>query len=838
MWSVVMLRSYLSAALGNLGRNWLYAGVTVLGLAVSFAAAILIGLYVRDEFTFERFIQDHDRVYRFEADVTLPGQRPQPMVFTSGRAAGYLKLDFPEIETAARLTVTRSEIRIGDVAGTSAVAWADPDFFRVMAYPVLAGDARAALEAPDGVVLTHQAARRLFGSDAPIGRVLQINPAMDFARGLPPEELRALTSFHPMRVLAVLTDIPSNTHLNAEIYASGRAPFSATALDDRRGGPLAANDLTYLKLRPGVSAAALADRLARFADHRFPAIGGGPSVFRYRLLALPDIHFTDAGLGPSGILRPSSDRKVVAGIGGVGVLVVIIAALNFVALTNARGARRAVEVGVRKAAGARRLDLIVQFMGEAALQVAIAMAIAVALADMALGPVNAFLQRTLRFDYLGDPGVAAAIAAGGVLTALLAGVYPALALSGFRPSSALKGGAIQPGGAGHAQQAMVVGQFAILIGLIVMTATVYRQTAFALRDSLRMDINQVIWMAAPCRSAFTQQAGALPGVKAVACASRNAFEMGMMQTRAVMPDRSVREVNQSSVDVGFFELQGIRPLAGRLFSRSHGEDMTLDRPESVPDLQPSIILNESAARELGYARPQDAVGRTVTWDRALGPAGTAGPPRPRPSRVVGVVPDFTFASIRRRIEPSIYYVDPAEASLVVIKLDGRTAPENLTAIQQLWSRTGHDRPAGYVFESQMMDDLYRDVVVQGTVVAVCAGLAIAVAGIGLFSLAAFTTERRIKEIGVRKAMGARTTDIVRLLLWRFTQPVLWANLIAWPAAFWVMDRWLNGFAYRVDLPAWLFLAASVTGVGIAWATVSIHTVLVARAKPAGALRYE
>ena len=648
-----MLQSYFSAALGNLGRNWLYAGVTVLGLAVSFAAAILIGLYVRDEYAFERFIPDNERIYRFEADVTLPGQRPQPMVFTSGRAAGFLKLDFPEIDTAARLTVTRSEIRIGDFASTSAVAWADPDFFRVMAYPVLAGDARAALEAPDGVVLTHEAARRLFGSDAPIGRVLELNPALDFARGLPPEELRLVTTFHPMRVMAVLKDIPSNTHLNGEIYASGRAPFSATALDERHGSPLGANDLTYLKLRPGVSAAALAGRLARFGDRRFPEPGGGPSRFHYRLLALRDVHFTDAGLGPSGVLRPSADRRVDAGIGGVGVLVVVIAALNFVALTNARGARRAVEVGVRKASGARRLDLVVQFMGEALLQVGAAMVVAVALADMALGPVNAFLQRTLRFDYLGDPGVALALAGAALATALLAGAYPALALSAFRPAPALKGAAGAPPRAGRAQQAMVVGQFAILIGLIVMTATVYRQTAFALRDSLRMDVNQVAWMAAPCRSAFAREIAALPGVKSTACASRNAFEMGMQQAKVVMPDRSAREVNQSAVDLGFFELQGIKPVAGRLFSRGHGEDVVLDRLNPSPESQPSVILNEAAAHAIGYARAADAVGKLVDWDRQSAALSGLNPP-PRPSRVVGVVPDFTFASIRRLIPPSIY----------------------------------------------------------------------------------------------------------------------------------------------------------------------------------------
>jgi putative ABC transport system permease protein len=833
-----MLRSYLSAALGNLFRNWLYAGVTVLGLSVSFAAAILIGLYVRDEYTFERFIPDNQRIYRLEAAVTLPGQKPQPMVFTSSWAARYLRLDFPEVERAARLTNLRSVVKIGDVATTNLVAWVDPEFFQIMAYPVLAGDPRAALEAPDGVVLTHDAARRLFGTDAPIGQTLSLDPAMDFVPNLSAEEARMLTSFHPMRILAVLKDLPSNTHLRGEIFLSSRAPFSLTSFDDRHGGPRAIDDLTYVKLRPGVAPETLAARLVQFGDRHFPGPGGGPSVFRFRLMPLREVHFTDAGLGPDWLLRPAADRKVVAGIAGVGALVVIIAALNFIALTNARGARRAVEVGVRKASGARRLDLVVQFMGEALLQVTIAMVIAVALVDMALGPVNAFLQRTLRFDYLGDPGVVLALVGGAVVTALLAGVYPAMALSAFRPAAALKGAAATPAGAGRAQQAMVVGQFAILIGLIVMTVTVYRQTAFALNNALRMDVNQVIWMAAPCQSAFQQEAVTVPGVKSAACSSRNAFQMGAMQSAVVMPDRSVRTVNAAAVGVGFFELQGIRPLAGRLFSRSHGEDVALDRPGPSLDTQPSIVLNEGAARELGFAKPEDAIGRVVVWDRPSGQPGGAGAFRPRPSRVVGVVGDFTFGSIRTRVPPSLYYVSPAETSLLVMKLNGRVIPETLAGIRRLWARTGHDRPAGYVFESRMMQDLYRDVVVQGVVIAVCSGLAISIACLGLFSLAAFTTEQRTKEIGVRKAMGARTADIVRLLLWRFTQPVLWANLIAWPAAFWAMERWLSGFAYRVDLPAWLFLAASAAGVLIALATVSAHTFMIARAKPAGALRYE
>jgi putative ABC transport system permease protein len=830
-----MLRNYISAALGNIGRNGLYAGITILGLAISFAAAILIGLYVRDELSFDRSIPDHQRIYRFEADVTLPGRAPRAMVFTNGRAADYLKLDFPEIESAVRIATSRGEIKVGDVASTSAVVWADPGFFDVMAYPVLAGDLRTALQAPDGLVLTRQTARRLFGQDAPIGQVLMVNPAMDFIRGLPPGEAQMMTSFHPMRVLAVLKDLPSNTHLNGEIFASGRAPYSSIALDERHTPPQGTNVLTYLKLKPGVRPETLEPRLLQFAARRYPGPGGGPSIMRYRLLALPDVHFADAGLGPSGILRPSSDRKVDAGIAGAGVLVVVIAALNFVVLTNARGARRAVEVGVRKASGARRLDLMLQFMGEALIQVSIAMLIAVAIADMALGPLNAFLDATLRFDYLGDPALAATLIGAAVLTAGLAGVYPALTLSGFRPVAALKG--VRPSGPTSVPQALVVGQFAILIGLIVATATIYRQTAFALRESLRMDVSQVIWMAAPCRTAFQQEAAALPGVKAVACTSRYVFQMSMEQAQVVMPDGSQRTLAQGPLDAGYFELQGIKPLAGRLFSRSQGEDMVLDRPDPGGDVQPSVILNASGARELGYARPQDAVGKLVVWPRMSSAAGGARP-QPRPSRVVGVVPDFSFASIRQSVPPMIYYVDPAGNALLAMKLDGRAIPETLAALKRLWTQTGHDRPIGYVFEDRMMQGLYRDVMVQGAVIAACSGLAIAIACLGLFALAAFVTERRTKEIGVRKAAGASTADIVRLLLWQFTKPVLWANLIAWPAAFFAMDWWLHGFAYRVDQPPWLFLGGAAAAALIAWATVSAQSWRAARARPATALRYE
>jgi putative ABC transport system permease protein len=824
-----MFRSYFAAAFGNLARNWLYAGVTVLGLAVSFAAAILIGLYVRDEYSFERFIPDYQRVYRLEFDLTLPGQKPRPSNGTVSTAAANFRIDFPEAEQVARLGVAGVTLKQGQAVTRERVAWADTGFFKIMALPVLAGDANAALEAPDGLVLTREMARKYFGQDAPIGRTILVNSGIKF-----PDQ-KGPAGYHLMRVLAVLKDIPSNTHLAVDIFAAARSPYSMISFDDRFSSPFNVDQLTYVRLKPGVSADALSGRVRAFGPRRYHGAPGAPPPQHFRLMPLRTLHFT----ATDSDLRPPGDRHVDAAVAAVGVLIVVIAAINFVTLMTARATRRAVEVGVRKAAGARRGDLIAQFMGEALIYVLLAVILAAALAELILPRMNAFLQRTLVLNYLTDPALTAAIVGGALLTAVLAGAYPSFVLSAFQPASALKGGATQPAGSGAVGRVLVVVQFAILIGLIVMTATIYRQTRFAIKDALRLDTSQVAMIpGASRRSSFATQVSALPGVKSTSCGSAVPLGFGDMNSLVNMPDRSQRTVQNAAIDVGFFEMHGLTPLAGRFFARGRGEDMVLDRPNAGPDVQPSLVLNETAARLLGFARPADAVGQTINWTRWSTATGPALILPARPSQVVGVVPDFTLGSVRTRIKPTFYFVDPSQTQALLVKLDGHAIPDTLAAINRLWPKTGADLPANVFFEDQSVQSFYQDVITQGVVIAICAGLAIFIACIGLFALAAFTTERRTKEIGVRKAMGASTQDVVKLLLWQFTQPVLWANLIAWPAAWWVMDQWLHGFAYRVDLPVWLFVAATLTAAVIAWATVSFQSWMVARAKPVTALRYE
>jgi putative ABC transport system permease protein len=422
-----MFRNYLAAALRNLARNKLYAGVTILGLAIGFAAAMLIGLYVRDELTYDRFVPGHDRVFQVTETLEIPGSKPIETSVTPMMLARPLKADFPEVEEVARLSPSYFPpgVRRGDFVATEMnVYWGDPSFFRVMPLPALAGDLATALEAPDGVVITRAMARKYFGKDAPLGGVLRIDG-------------------QPMRVTAVLKDLPSNTHLNADFIASTRAARGPIALYEAINGPVTNTLATYIRLRPGASPATMAPRFPQFLATRLPltdiADGGGMKR-QLHLVPLTRIHLTPT---PRGAVKAPADPAVIAAIGLVGVLIVLVAAINFVTLMTARGARRAVEVGVRKASGASRRNLIVQFLGEALIYVFAAAVLAVSLAELLLPAMNVLLQRKLVFDYLNDAGLAGAIVTVVLATGLLAGVYPALVLSSFRPAAVLKGGPIQ-----------------------------------------------------------------------------------------------------------------------------------------------------------------------------------------------------------------------------------------------------------------------------------------------------------------------------------------------------------------------------------------------------------
>jgi putative ABC transport system permease protein len=487
---------------------------------------------------------------------------------------------------------------------------------------------------------------------------------------------------------------------------------------------------------------------------------------------------------------------------------------------------------VRKATGARRGELMIQFMGEALAQVAVSAVIGASLAELLIRPFGAFVQRGLALDYVRDPLLTAGVAGAALGVGLLASVYPALVLSGFRPAAVLKGGVVQTSGSPLARQALVVIQFAILIGLIVTTATIYRQTAFALAHGVGTDSTPIVTVPTPCGNAFADEVRRLPGVSAAACSSLNALNTPKLKN-SLPVQAGGRHMNfdVAPVDFGFFELYGIRALAGRLFSPSFGQDGIFGQKTKAP---PSVIVNETAARNLGFSDPRAAIGRRMMW--ALG-ASPGSAPVMIPSEIVGVVPDMPM-TVRTATDPTFYFVVPKKLGVLSIKLTGRDIPGTVKAIEAAWKRTGNTQAIQETFQSQYRLDLYLDIIIQGVTIAVCAGLAILIACLGLFALSAYTTERRTKEIGIRKVMGADTRDIVRLLVWQFTIPVLWSIAIALPLAGLVMNDWLHQFAYRVDLSIWTFVLAAAAALAIAWLTVAYQSYIVARATPAGALQYE
>ncbi|WP_293679379.1 FtsX-like permease family protein, partial [uncultured Phenylobacterium sp.] len=303
-----------------------------------------------------------------------------------------------------------------------------------------------------------------------------------------------------------------------------------------------------------------------------------------------------------------------------------------------------------------------------------------------------------------------------------------------------------------------------------------------------------------------------------------------------------RKVNvaRAPVDFGFFEVFSVKPLAGRLFDERRAGDAAFDNPDAY---QP-VILNETAVRKLGFRTPQEAIGKTLIWDgfwdETLRQGVSVVQPL-KPSEIIGVVPDFTLGSVRQPIEPFVYGIGriaPPSFIALAIKMDPARVPETLAAMDRIWKRVGQGEPMSRYDVSQFGLRLYIDTIIQGATVAIAGLIALTVAALGLFALSAFTTERRTKEIGVRKAMGASSRDILKLLLWEFTKPVLWANLIAWPAAWFILNWWLSSFAYHVDIAPWTFVAAGAGALTIALATVLVHALSVARSKPVAALRYE
>jgi putative ABC transport system permease protein len=699
-------------------------------------------------------------------------------------------------------------VRRGQVESNETIYWSDASLFSVLPMPAVAGDPATALSAPGSVVLTQSLARKYFGHEAPLGETLQLNR----------DRL--------LRVTAVIRDLPSNTHIAARMFASANTPFSNLAvMDAQTGFHFDGTTYTYSRLKPGASLATVRRALPDLVVSRLQIPRDNPFGIAVDLTALPvrDIHFARAGINA---MKAPGDKAAVTAAAVIALLILAGACFNFVNLSTARVAGRAVEVGVRKAAGASRSALAAQFIAEALLQVGAAMVLAVAAVELLLPTFNAFLDREIVFAYW-RPGLLALLLVAVVAVGLLAGAYPALVLSALRPAVALRGGPASFD-RGRLRRVLVVVQFATLSGLVVATAIIWSQTRFAAQAAARLGGQQMVLVSAPCTDGLRNGLAALPEVVGVACSQPTMIvterSVEMMETSP----SAIHSFDTLSVGPGFLEAYGLAPLAGRLFSEANTADIAAPPAEGAPQ-QVRIVINRTAVGALGLRGPADAIGLRLQASAQRGM---------RYFTVIGVVPDFPSGSVRVPVAPTAYYVDPPLFGMLSVRLEAGRMAQGLAKIRDLWIATGQEGLPKILPLDQYAEGLYRDIVREGVLFAAAAAIALFIACIGLFGMASFMAEQRTKEIGIRKVLGATTGQVAALLLWQFSRPVLWANLIAWPIVWWLMRRWLAGFSEHVPLDPWLFLAGGAFTLVVTLATVGTQAVLVARRPPVAALRYE
>ncbi len=791
-----MFRNCLAATLRSLGRNRLHAAISIFGLAFGIAAALIAALVLRAETNYDAYVPARERTYLAALHMNFPGQVLRMTTDTHHALAALLKDNLPQIEATSRISSEYVELKKDGVLARELVYWSDPNIFDLLPLHVVSGDLRTALSRPDGLVITPEIARKYFGSEHALGATLRVGG-------------------EPMRITAIVEQPPAHRSvLESGIFASALARHSAISKAERdpknRLGETTAKSIakTLFRLPPGATPERFYKQLDVVLSKLFPR-GDAEKFFQLRLLRLDRVHL-DPEANP-GV------RERLALIATTGALILLIACINFVNLATARASTRATEVGVRKALGASRSALIAQFLGESLLYVLFATLLGAMGTELLLPRVNAFLDTGAASDFFHDPVMLGWIVCGIFLLTIAAGLYPAFVLSSFKPAAVLKGGATHSRTANVARQILVVTQFAVLIAFLVAAVVIYEQRSFASSGGMRVATDQhYIMQPVQCDSSFAKELPRLAGVRGVSCISWT-FLGNLGFSTSKKKDGSYLTLSVAAVDERGLPLYGIQPIAGRLF-------------QDGPGARTHVVINEAAVRKLGYGTPEQSLGKIlpVTFD----PDGEM--------EVIGVVRDFGIMMVDETlpISPTVFLYRPEQFELLDVKVSGRSMPEVMASIDALWKRTMSIPAPGGRFVDQLIEERYRAMLRQAHLFGILSGVAVVLSCLGLIGLTTAATARRTREIGVRKAMGANRRQIVQLLLWQFSRPVLFAALVACPVAALSLQRWLEHFAYHIDLGAWPFLASTALTLCVALLTVSVHCYSVASEKPVSALRYE
>jgi len=792
-----MLWNYLKVTWRNIRRYKGYSFINIVGLAVGLACCILILLWVQDELSYDRFHANGDDLYRIVAEwrKTEPATHYWPVCAPLAPA---LKEEYPEIIKAARFTRLRRGqlVKFGSKNFTEAqICLTDPDFFEMFTFPFVQGDVQTALTHPESIVFTEEMAVKYFGTEDPIGKTLNINNEYDFI------------------VTGVIKNIPHNSHLQFNFLAS----FVRIEDFERAWAVLDNWTLngfaTYVQLDKNASPEELTNKIATYLQKH---VRDSKDVIY--LQSLKDIHLYSSHIQFG--IEGQGDIRYVYIFSIVAFFVLIIASINFMNLSTARSSNRAKEVGLRKVVGAKRAQLIRQFFCESVVMAFCSLILAVVLVELFLPLFINLSGKQLSLDFTSHINILLGIVLLTLITGFLSGSYPALFLSSLRPVKILKG-ISKPEGQGYLfRRILVVSQFSLSVLLIICTVVVSHQVGFMRNKKLGFDRQQVVYFPirdelVPTYESFKSELLKNIGIKNVA-ASSNLPTSGVILTtdKVTWEGKNPEEVvvlEVTSAGYDFIETFNMEMVKGRSFSK-----------EFSSDEEEAIVINETAEKTIGI---EDPVGKQLVFGESA-------------VTIIGVVKDYHFKSLHSEIEPLVLAIVPDLYRYVFVKLDAADIPNTLIGIERTWKSLFPDTPFEFHFLDEAYDRLYRSEQQMGTLFNSFTILAVFISCLGLFGLASFMAEKRTKEIGIRKVLGASVIGIVALLNKQFTKLVLIANIIAWPIAYYAMFRWLQGFAYRINLEIWTFALAALTALVIAVLTVSYQSVRAAIQNPIESLRYE
>ena len=790
-----MIRHFLKIGFRNMWKHISYTGINLFGLTIGLACCMVITLYVLHEESYDQFHEKSDRIYR------VLTESPGFGISTNSSNALYDDLQkYPDIVSATRVFRHWFQPLISRNKETGFVEeqffYADTTFFDVFSFQVIAGDAREGLRKPLNVLLTESTAKRYFGSENPIGQVLKYNAEKDFT------------------VAGVIKDFPMNSHFRPDFIAS----MSSTTQLFWPGFLKTWGQMvkTYLVVDDPTRIGTLESSLTDIYQKRF----GKDNATNVKLQPLTAIHLQTPVGGDFG---PNNDMMYVRLLAILGIVILIISLVNYMNLTAARGMTRAKEVGIRKAIGVRQSNLIIQFLSESILLSSIAMILASGLAELLLPTINDIAQTDLSLSTYSSVLQIPILVASAVVIGLLGGIYPAMIITRFDTVTVLKGRLKGITGVKF-RQVLVVLQFSASVILIFSTVVIYQQMKFvqASRLGYTQDAVAVIpfkdSQAAKSLSSLKQEWRRIPSVAAVGLANA-------MPGKAHAGDYLVRDgldkdvaVSVNWIDEGFLSVMEIPIAAGRNVS-----------PSFTADEENSILINTEGAQQLGFTNSADAIGSTVKLK------GTDGD---RKRTIVGVVNDFHFESFHHKIEPLVLVPQFERCAYLMVRFKTNSVHETLTSLKNIWQNFATEQPFSYFFMDENFRRLYEQDERWTWVTTAGALAATVIASLGLFGLSMFSIQRRVKEIGIRKVLGASVSGLIRLLTKEYVVLILIAMAAAWPAGYYLAQKWLDGFVYRIQLDVWSFILSGVLVLGIAFMTVLIQVYRAAKSNPVEALKYE